>query len=68
MQILTANHWTEVGDLYGRVRGRTEETEVDRNPIGRPTVSTNLYTWELPGSKPGNKEHTQTHLRLLAHM
>jgi hypothetical protein len=25
MQILTANLWTEVGDPYGRVRGRTEK-------------------------------------------
>ena len=48
MQILTANHWTEVRDPYGRVRGRIEGTEGDGNPIGRPTVSTNLDPWELP--------------------
>jgi hypothetical protein len=27
MQILTANHWTEVQDFYGRNKGRIEETE-----------------------------------------
>ncbi|EDL24446.1 mCG1048826 [Mus musculus] len=42
MQILTANHWTEVRDPYGRLR----RAEGDGNPIGRPTVSTN---W-TPGS------------------
>jgi hypothetical protein len=42
MQILTANQWAEVGDSYGRVRGRIEEAEGDGNPIGRATVSTNL--------------------------
>jgi hypothetical protein len=35
MQILTANHWTEVRDLYGRVRGRIKGAEGDGNPIGR---------------------------------
>ena len=40
MQILTANHWTEPGDLKGRVRGRTEGAEWDCNPIGR-AISTN---------------------------
>jgi hypothetical protein len=35
MHILTANHLIEVGDPYGRVRGRTEGDEGDYNPIGR---------------------------------
>jgi hypothetical protein len=38
MQILTAKHWTEVTDLYGTVRARTEGAEGDGNPIGRTTV------------------------------
>jgi hypothetical protein len=38
----------EVGDFYGRVRGRIEGTEGDDSPIGRPTVSTNLDPRELP--------------------
>jgi hypothetical protein len=42
MEILTAKHWTEVRDPYGRVRGRIEGNEGDGNPTGRPTVSTNL--------------------------
>ena len=35
MQILTANNWTEPGDLNGRDRGRTEGAEGDFNPIAR---------------------------------
>lgn len=41
MQILIANHWTEVRDPYGRVRGRIDREEGDGNPVGRLTVSTN---------------------------
>jgi hypothetical protein len=33
MQIFTANHWTDPGDPYGRVRGMTEGAEGDFNPI-----------------------------------
>jgi hypothetical protein len=33
---------------YGRIWGRTEEVEGDRNPIGTTTVSTNLHPSELP--------------------
>jgi hypothetical protein len=40
MQILIANHWSEVRAPYGRVRGRTEGAEEDCNPIGRTTSST----------------------------
>lgn len=64
MQILTANHWTEVRDPYGRVRGRIEGAEGDGNPIGRPTVSTNLDPWELPETEPPTKEHTWAGPRL----
>ena len=39
MQILTVNHWTELRDPNGRVRGRTKGAEGDCNPIGR-TIST----------------------------
>ena len=52
MQMLTANHCTEVGDPM------EELGEGDCNPIGRTTVSTNLDPWELPETKPPTKEHT----------
>ena len=55
MQIPTANHWTEVRDPYGRVRGRIEEAEGDGNPIGRTTVSSYLDTWEAPRDKATNQ-------------
>jgi hypothetical protein len=57
MQILPANHWTDVGDPYGRVRGRVEGAERNGNPIGRPTVSPNPDTLELTETKPPTKEH-----------
>jgi hypothetical protein len=68
MQILTANHWTEVRDPYGRVMRRIEEAEGDGNPIGRTTVSTNQDPWKFLQTKPPTKEHTQTCLWSLAHM
>ena len=63
MQILTANHWTEVKGPYGRVRGRIEGEEGDGNPIGRPTLSTNLDPQELPETKPPIRDHTWAGLR-----
>jgi hypothetical protein len=48
MQKLTANHWTEVGDLYGRVRGRTDRAKEDDNLIGKTAASTILDPLELP--------------------
>jgi hypothetical protein len=58
MQILTANHWTEVGDPYGRVMERIDGTERDGNPLGRTTVSSSLEPSCLPETKPLTKEHT----------
>jgi hypothetical protein len=54
LQILTAYHWIEFRNSYGGVRGRTEGTEEDCNPIGKTTVSTNLGPSELPDIKPKN--------------
>jgi hypothetical protein len=56
MQILPANHWTEVRDTYGRVRGRTEGAEGSCNLIRRITVSTYLDLLELPETKPSTKQ------------
>jgi hypothetical protein len=57
MQMVIANHWTEVGDSYGRVTGKNKAAEGDCNPIGRPILSTNLDPWELPETKPPTREH-----------
>jgi hypothetical protein len=51
----TAKHWVQ--GPCGRVRARTENTEGDGNPTGRPTVSTNRNLWAIPESKPPTKEH-----------
>jgi hypothetical protein len=55
MQILACNHWNEVRDFYGLIRGRIEEAEGEGDPIGRPTVLTNqdprgLSETEAPGT------------------
>jgi hypothetical protein len=42
MQLLTANHYNEVRNPYGRVKGMIEGAEEDNSPIERLTVSTNL--------------------------
>jgi hypothetical protein len=52
MQIFTANHFIEVRDQYGRVRGRTERNKGDFNPIGKRTGTTNRDTSDLPETKP----------------
>jgi hypothetical protein len=67
MQILIANHWTEVGDPSGKVRGQIEEAEGYCNPVGRPKISTNQDLWELPETKPPTKEHTCADLCPLPH-
>jgi hypothetical protein len=43
------------------MRGRIEEAEGDGNPIGRPAVSTNPDTWELPKSEPPARKHPCTY-------
>ena len=53
MQILTGNHWTEVGEPYGRVKRKTEAVERNRNSVRRSTVS----------NKPPIKMHTWASLR-----
>jgi hypothetical protein len=59
MQILTANHWIEISNQYGRVRGRTERVEGDYNPIRRTTMSINSRDLRVPPkTKPRVKEHT----------
>jgi hypothetical protein len=68
MQILTVKHYTEVGDTYGRVRGRIEGTKGDGNLIGRPIALTNLDPWELPETDPLTREHTWAGPRPMAHM
>jgi hypothetical protein len=40
------NRWIELGDSYGRTRGRTAALRAYK-PIGRPTKSTNLDPWWL---------------------
>ena len=58
MQIFTAKLWVEVGESYGRGRRGIEGTEGDGNPVGRPTMSTNLDSWELAKTEPPIKKHT----------
>jgi hypothetical protein len=52
----TAKHWMELGESYGRVRGRIERTEGNRNSTRRPTVSSNLDPWGLSETEPPTKQ------------
>jgi hypothetical protein len=58
MQILRAKHWIEVRDPHGRVREELKITEGHGNPIGRPTVSSNLDCCYFPETEPPTKKHT----------
>ena len=60
MEILTANHWTDFRDSYGRLIGRIEGAEGDCNHIERTIVSSNPVPSELPETKRQSKEHTWT--------
>jgi hypothetical protein len=53
--------------LYGWARGRIKGAEGDSNPIGRPTVPTNLEPWELPETMPPTKDQTWAGLSSPAH-
>jgi hypothetical protein len=64
----TANHWTEIGDLYRRIMRQIERSEVDGNPIGRAEVLINPEPWNLSGTKISTKEHAWAGLRLPACM
>ena len=53
------NHWTEVGNQYGWIRGRIKEAEGEGDPIWRTSVSINLDTKELSETKAPTGQHTQ---------
>jgi hypothetical protein len=48
MQIPTAKRYMELWESYGRVGGRIEGPEEDRDSTGRPT---DQLTWILEGSQ-----------------
>jgi hypothetical protein len=56
--MLATKHWNEHRNPNGRVRKRSERTELLCNPIGRTTISTN----QIPQSFQGlnhDPEYTQ---------
>lgn len=67
MQIFTLNQWIKARDPSGWTRERLEEVEEEDNPIGRPTVSTNLDFWELSDTDPPTRQHTLDGPRSLTH-
>jgi hypothetical protein len=64
IESVTEEIWPTIGlrlgspQSIGRVRGTIKETGRGGSPILRPTVSTNLDSWELPQTKSPTKEHT----------
>jgi hypothetical protein len=55
-------------EFYGRVGGRTERPEDDRDFTEKPTESTNLDPWGLPETESPTKEQAQAGPRSLAHV
>ena len=55
MDILRVNHWTEVWESYGRVRGKIEGAEGVGNSIEISKVLTNPDPWKLPEIKDTNQ-------------
>jgi hypothetical protein len=47
---------------YGRIVGRIEGHEEDRNSAVRPTESTNLHSWGLSETEPPTKDHLMAEL------
>ena len=78
MQILTTNHWTEVGDPFRGIKGKIEGAEIfrgrfegaegDGDHIGRPGASTIPDPWGLIEVESPTREHTGAGLRLLLHI
>ena len=58
----------ELGESYGRVGGRIEGPEEDRDSIGRPRESTNVDPWELTETEPSTKSELRLNLSPLHHM
>ena len=52
----------ELRESYGRIEGRIQGPEEDRNS----TESTNLDPWELSETEPPSKEHTRAGTEALA--
>ena len=42
MQMFIPKQWTEAFDPRGSIREKLEEAEEEGNPVGEPTISTNL--------------------------
>ena len=57
MQIFTAKHRTKPGEGNRKIGGRTVEAKGDCNPIGRTTMSTNLFTQNSEG-----QSHQRVHV------
>ena len=68
MQTPTAKQWMELGESYGRVRGRIEDLAGNRNSTGKSTKLTNL---DPRGSQRLNHQSKNIHrlnLGLLTHV
>ena len=67
-QLLTPNQWSEVEDPCGWIKERLEEAEEEDDPIRRPTLSTNLDSWDLSDPQPPRRQHTLAGPRSLTHI
>jgi hypothetical protein len=58
MQILTANHWSNIWNPYGIISRKTEGAEGDGKPIGVSTESTSPDPSELLETKRLMRDYT----------
>ena len=45
-----------------------EEAEEEGEPIGRPTISTNMDPWDLSDTEPPTRQHTPADMRPPTHI
>jgi hypothetical protein len=60
--------WTEAADPCGWIREKLEEAEEEGDPVGGPTVSTNLDPRDLSDTMPPTIQHTAADMRPPTHI
>jgi hypothetical protein len=64
----TAKYQAELGESYGRVGDRSEQTRGVKDTIIRPTETTNLGAWGLTEPGPPTREHAGAEPRTPKHL
>ena len=62
------SQWTETGDPCVWIRELLQEAEEEGDPIGRPTISTNLEPWDLSDTEQPTRQHMPVDMRSPVHI